>query len=81
MFKLRYSDAVEAVWDSLPDDAREELDRVIPDVCTDPYARSMERRGDRYRRTLTLRHTVITLLVVDAPSARRVYLKSIDYLG
>lgn len=81
MFKLRYSDAVEAVWDSLPDEAREELDQAIPDVCADPYARTLERRGDKYRRTLTLMHTVIGLLIIDAPPIQRVYIKSIDYLG
>jgi hypothetical protein len=81
VFKLRYDAAIEAVWDSLPDEAREELNQAIPEICRGPYVRSMERRGDKHRRVLTLRHTVIGLLVMDAPPIRRVYIKSIDHLG
>ncbi|MPY47102.1 type II toxin-antitoxin system RelE family toxin [Streptomyces acidicola] len=83
MYKLRYSKAVEAVWDALPDDARAELDRALIGICQDPWAHT-EPRSDDLRdveRTCALQHTAIALLVIAAPPVRRVYLRNIDYLG
>ncbi|MFD1832802.1 type II toxin-antitoxin system RelE/ParE family toxin [Streptomyces desertarenae] len=83
MYKLRYSTAVEAVWDALPDEAREELDAAILGVCEDPYA-ATEPHSDSepHRRVLTLRHTAVACVVIDGPpGVRRIRIHSIDYLG
>ncbi|MDH2410219.1 hypothetical protein ACG5V6_21475 [Streptomyces chitinivorans] len=72
---------MEAVWDSLPAEAREELDRAVLGVCEDPYGPTEPHSQDEpYRRVLTLRHTAVALLVMDAPPVRRVYIRHIDPL-
>ncbi|MFL4904862.1 hypothetical protein ACJ6WF_17145 [Streptomyces sp. MMS24-I2-30] len=83
MYKLRHTAAVEAVWDSLPAPADEEFSRAIIAVCEDPWAHTEPRDGDPrdVRRILILQHTVATLLIMDAPPVRRVYLRHVDYLG
>lgn len=83
MYKLRYSKAVEAVWDALPDDARAELDRALVVICQAPWTHTEPRSDDAYdvERTRALQHTAIALLVIDAPPVRRVLLRNIDYLG
>ncbi|QLJ01506.1 hypothetical protein HZZ00_11040 [Streptomyces sp. NEAU-sy36] len=84
MYKLRYEEAVESVWDSLPDAARAELDDVLPVVCKDPWGRTEPRSEDDprdVRRTLTLKHTTLALLIMDGPPVQRVYIRHIDYLG
>ncbi|PJE97610.1 hypothetical protein CUT44_10700 [Streptomyces carminius] len=82
MYKLRYDAAVEAVWDSLPDDARQELDRAVLGVCEDPYESTEPHSDDEpYRRVLVLRHTAVALLIMDAPPIRRVYIRHIDLIG
>jgi mRNA-degrading endonuclease RelE of RelBE toxin-antitoxin system len=61
VYKLRYTEAAEAVWDSLPEQAREEFERAIAAACEDPWARTKPRDGDDprdVRRLLVLRHTV-----------------------
>lgn len=83
MYKLRYSDAAEAAWDDLPDEAREEFDAAVPGVCENPYA-ATEAHSDSepHRRVLHLRHTVTTLAVFDGPpGVRRIRIHSIDHLG
>lgn len=83
MYKLRYSPAVEAVWDALPDEARAELDGALVELCHDPFARPEPRGGERddVARLLTLRHTVVSVVVITAPPVRRVYLRHIHHLG
>ncbi|MEU3191274.1 hypothetical protein ABZ686_11665 [Streptomyces sp. NPDC006992] len=85
MYKLRHSNAaVAAVWDSLPTDAREELDLALFDTIEDPYGATQPVNGDNpadVERTLTLRFTSVTLLIIDAPPIRRVYLRTIDLIG
>lgn len=68
MYELRYDATVEAVWDSLPDQAREEFDRAILAVCQDPYG-TTEPYGidDGVTRTLIRPHTVAVLLISQAP--------------
>ncbi|MET8956729.1 hypothetical protein [Streptomyces sp. NPDC004533] len=83
MYKLRYTEAVEAVWDSLPEQANDEFSRAIGAVCEDPWARTEPHSEDPrdVRRVLRLDHTVAALLIMDAPPIRRVYIRHIDYLG
>ena len=83
MYKLRYTASAEAVWDSLPDDARAELDAAIADVCENPYKAADPRSDDPrdVERTLTLQYTVVALVVIDGPPVQRVRLTSIDHLG
>jgi hypothetical protein len=84
VYKLRYTEAVEAVWDSLPEPARDEFARAITAVCEDPWAQTKPRDGDDpkdVRRLLLLRHTATAMLIMDAPPVRRVYIRHIDYLG
>lgn len=83
MYKLRYSKAVEAVWDSLPDEASAELDRALIVICQAPWTHTQPRGDDHYdaERTRALQHTALALLVIEAPPVRRVLLLNIDYLG
>ena len=83
MYKLRYSKAVEAVWDALPDDARAELDRSLVEICQAPWTHTEPRGDDLYdvERTRALEYTALALLVIEAPPVRRVLLLNIDYLG
>jgi len=76
---LRYSKAVEAVWDALPDDAKTELDRALVVICQAPWTHTEPRSDDHYdaERTRALQHTTLALLVIDEPAARY----NIDYLG
>lgn len=81
MYKLRYDKAAEAVWDSLPDEARAELDRALVAVCEDPYAVTEPASEDSdVKRILTLRHTM-TVLVIIQPPIKRVRILHIHYLG
>ena len=83
MYQLRYSKAVEAVWDALPDDARAELDRALVVICQAPWTHTEPRSDDPHdmERARALQHTAIAVLVIDAPPARRIYLRNIEYLG
>ncbi|MGV9352328.1 hypothetical protein [Streptomyces misionensis] len=84
MYKLRYTEAVEAVWDSLPDGAREEFEHAIAAACEDPWAKTQPRDEDDpqdVRRLLILRHTATALLIIEGPPIRWVYARHIDYLG
>lgn len=83
MYLLRYSKAVEAVWDALPDDARAELERALVVICQAPWTHTEPRSDDPRdaERTRALQHTAIAVLVIDEPSGRLVYLANIDYLG
>jgi len=84
VYKLRHSNAaVTAVWDSLPDDARDELNLALFEIIEDPYGatRSASDRPEDVERTLTLQHTTITLLIIDAPPIQRVYLRTIDLIA
>lgn len=68
MYELRYDVIIEAVWDSLPEPARDEFDRAILAACQDPYG-TTEPYGidDGVTRTLALTHSVTVLLLVHAP--------------
>lgn len=83
MYKLRYTAAVEAVWDSLPTDARDELDQALIRACEDPYAYTGARSDDErdVQRILALQHTVAAILIIDAPRVQRLYIRNLDYLG
>ena len=83
MYQLRYSKAVEVVWDALPDDAKTELERALVIICQAPWTHTQPRSDDYYdsHRTRALQHTALALLVIDAPTGRYVYLLNIDYLG
>jgi hypothetical protein len=37
VYELRYDATIEAVWDSLPEQVRDEFDRAILAACEDPY--------------------------------------------
>jgi hypothetical protein len=83
VYKLGYPKAVEAVWDSLPDEAKTELERALVVICQAPWTHTQPRSDDHYdaERTRALQHTALALLVLDEPPARWVYLLNIDYLG
>lgn len=83
MYKLRCKPAAEAVWDSLPDEARAELDRAIGDVCEDPYGTTEAPRDDEpHSRVLVLQHTAVTLVVFDGtPGVQRIRIQNIEHLG
>ena len=68
MYELRYDPTVEAVWDSLPEEARSEFDRAILAAYEDPYG-ATEPYGidDGVTRTLVLTHTVAVLLISHVP--------------
>ncbi|WP_327350621.1 hypothetical protein [Streptomyces sp. NBC_01304] len=68
MYELRYDATVEAVWDSLPQQARDEFDRAVHAACEDPYG-ATEPYGidDGVTRTLVLERTVAVLLLTHAP--------------
>ncbi|NEA52381.1 hypothetical protein [Streptomyces sp. SID10815] len=83
MYKLRYSPPVEAVWDSLPDQARDEFTRAIAAACDDPWKHTKPRGEDPrdVRRILHLQHTVAGLLIMEAATFGRIYVDSLDYLS
>ncbi|GAA0501250.1 hypothetical protein [Streptomyces olivaceiscleroticus] len=80
MYELRYDPTVEAVWDSLPETARDELDRAILAACQDPQA-ATEPYGedDGVMRSLVLPHVMAVLLVNHAPR-QTVRILQISYL-
>lgn len=72
MYLLRYERHVETVWDSLPDDARDEFDRAIVAVCEDPYAATQPYGEDGdVKRLLVLEHTRTVLVVFKQPQRVR----------
>ncbi|MFJ8583655.1 hypothetical protein ACIRD2_03205 [Streptomyces sp. NPDC093595] len=80
MYKLRYDRQVEAVWDSLPDQARYELADALRKVCQDPYSTTEAHPVEgSVRRILTLQHTAVTLLII-GPPFERVYIRTINTL-
>lgn len=80
MYRLRYSAQIEAVWDSLPDPARHELDDALRKVCLDPHNTTEPHPKDGpVKRILTLQHTVVTILVF-GPPIERVYIRVLDAL-
>ncbi|MFF9631766.1 hypothetical protein [Streptomyces fradiae] len=80
MHKLRYNAKIEAVWDSLADQARHELDEALHKVCLDPYNTTEAHPTDGpVKRILTLQHTAVTLLVI-GPPIERVYIRTLDAL-
>jgi hypothetical protein len=84
VYKLRYTEAAEAVWDSLPEQARDEFERALVAVCEDPWVRTKPRNNDDprdVRRLLLLRLTTTALLIIEGPPVRWVYIRHIDYLG
>jgi hypothetical protein len=68
VYELRYDATIEAVWDSLPEQVRDEFDRAILAACEDPYG-ATEPYGidDGVTRTLVLQSTVAVLLITQAP--------------
>ncbi|GAA2629874.1 hypothetical protein [Streptomyces axinellae] len=83
MYKLRhYDETVTAIWDSLPAAAREELTLALFEIIEDPHRHTRPINGQDHdvERTLTLQHTAITLLIIDAPPIQRVYIRSIEHL-
>lgn len=84
MYRLgRPTPHVTAQWDALPAVASEELTLAIADVCDDPYGTTEPRSGhDKdVERILTLQHTTIALLLIDAPPIQRIYVRGITHLG
>lgn len=81
MYELRYDPTIEAVWDSLPEDARDEFDRAILAACQDPYG-STEPYGidDGVTRTLVLTRSLAVLLLNHAPT-KTLRILQITYLG
>lgn len=80
MYSLRYPPHVEAVWDSLPDDARAEFDRAIGAVCEDPFAHTTPHASDGdVKRLLILDHTRAVLVVIKQP--QRVRILDLKHLG
>ncbi|MFE9003137.1 hypothetical protein ACFYOY_13490 [Streptomyces sp. NPDC007875] len=80
MYRLNYPHHVEAVWDSLPDDARAEFGRAIASVCEDPFAHTMPHAGDGdVKRLLILDHTRAVLVVIKYP--QRVRILDLKHLG
>lgn len=81
MYELRYDTTIEAVWDSLPQPARDAFDRALIAACEDPYG-TTEPYGldDGITRTLVLEHTVAVLLVSQAPR-KILRILQITYLG
>lgn len=66
MYSLRYERHVEAVWDSLPDQARDEFDRAIVAVCENPYATTKPHPKDGdVKRMLVLEHTRAVLVIIE----------------
>ncbi|OMI34429.1 hypothetical protein [Streptomyces sparsogenes] len=81
MYLLRYPPHVEAVWDSLPDEARVEFDRAILAVCEDPFAETTPHGGDGdIKRLLILNHTRAVLVVFKHP-LQRVRILDLKHLG
>jgi hypothetical protein len=68
VYELRYDPIIEAVWDSLPEQARDRFDRAILAACEDPFG-TTEPYGidDGITRTLVLSDTTAVLLVSHAP--------------
>ncbi|MGW8330566.1 hypothetical protein ACWGLE_22060 [Streptomyces sp. NPDC055897] len=68
MYELRYDPIIEAVWDSLPEPARDRFDRAILDACQDPFG-ATEPYGidDGITRTLVLSDTTAVLLISQTP--------------
>jgi hypothetical protein len=81
VYELRYDPTIEAVWDSLPDQARDEFDRALLDACQDPYG-TTDPYGidDGVTRTLVLQRTVAVLLISHAPR-KIVRILQITHLG
>lgn len=81
MYELRYDPTIEAVWDSLPDQARDEFDRAILAACENPYS-ATEPYGidDGVTRTLVLQRTVAVLLITHAPR-KTLRILQITHLG
>lgn len=81
MYELRYDPTVEAVWDSLPETARDELDRAVLAACQDPYAATVPYgEDDGVVRSLVLPRVMAVLLVSHVPR-QMVRLLQISYLG
>lgn len=80
MYELRYDPTIEAVWDSLPDQARDEFDQAILAACEDPIG-STEPWGidDGITRTLVRTHVFAMLLVTETPD-KTVRILDITYL-
>mgnify|MGYP001585784016 CR=1 FL=1 len=81
MYELRYDPTIDAVWDSLPDRARDEFDRAILAACEDPFG-ATEPYGidDGVTRTLVLAHTVAVLLITQVPR-KTLRILQITHLG
>lgn len=81
MYSLRYEGDVAAVWDSLPDDARQEFDHAIFAVCEDPYATTIPHGADGdVKRLLMLDHTLAVLVIFKHPLLR-VRILELKHLG
>jgi hypothetical protein len=82
VYKLRYTLAVESVWDALPDDARDEFERALIRVCEDPYATTGPHGEDGdVKRILTLQHTRAVIVIIETPTIKRVRIQRLAYLG
>lgn len=81
MYELRYDATIEAVWDSLPETARDELDRAIYAACQDPYGTTQPYGiDDGVTRTLVLTHSLAVLLISQAPR-KTLRILQITHLG
>jgi hypothetical protein len=80
-YALRYTKAVSAVWDSLPDGVSQALAQALVAVCEDPLG-STEPYGDDdgIMRTLVVGDLLFAVLYV-GHQTRTVHIYQIDYLG
>lgn len=79
-YRLHASRPVQAVWDTLPDQASEALTLAMAQVCDDPYtATSPYGEDDGIMRTLVL-PMLVAVLLIDSPSGQ-ISIVQITHLG
>lgn len=81
MYKLRYTPAVEAVWDSLRGEARAELDEALRHLIEDPRDGAQPHPDDPdVKFILTLKHTAVVFVIFETPTIKRIRLLGIEPL-
>ncbi|MFW6692770.1 hypothetical protein [Streptomyces sp. MAR4 CNX-425] len=84
MYKLRYEASVEAVWDALPGDARNEFEQALSNVCLDPWNTTEAHPAAEHeqQRILVLRHSTAVLVIIEGPEGvRRVRVLELQFFG
>ncbi|MET7620516.1 hypothetical protein [Streptomyces sp. NPDC005408] len=81
-FQLKIDSVVQAVYDSLPDDASLALTLALAEVCEDPVGHT-DPYGidDGVTRLLILDRVLVMLLVTDTPAMQIVRVLQIAYDG